>query len=119
MGTDGAAASRASNPWRDLTRDGRLLFATRFIRLLAYGSLSVVLVFYLVAVGLSEAQIGFLITLTLLRDGHEVARLACPASQLGGTFRIRTDGTWTPGDYELRLLPEGGAPLSRWNLRVR
>ena len=60
-----------------------------------------------------------LVTLTLLRDGHEVARLACPASQLGGTFRIRTDGTWTPGDYELRLLPEGGAPLSRWNLRVR
>ena len=31
-----------------LTGDAWLLFATRFIRLFAYGSLSVVLVFYLV-----------------------------------------------------------------------
>src|SRR5262245_21710446 len=41
---------------------------TRFIRLFAYGSLSVVLVFYLIAVGLTEAQIGLLLTLTLLGD---------------------------------------------------
>ena len=52
----------------DLARDTRLLFATRFIRLFAYGSLSVVLVFYLVAVGLTEAQTGLLLTLTLLGD---------------------------------------------------
>ena len=39
-----------------LTRDTWLLFATRFIRLFAYGSLSVVLVFYLIGVGLSEQQ---------------------------------------------------------------
>ena len=32
---------------RNLPRDGRLLFLTRFIRLFSYGSLSVVLVFYL------------------------------------------------------------------------
>ena len=41
---------------RSLTVDGRLLFATRFIRLFAYGALSVVLVFYLVGLGLSESE---------------------------------------------------------------
>jgi len=41
---------------RTLTRDGWLLFLTRFVRLFAYGSLSVVLVFYLVGLGLSESQ---------------------------------------------------------------
>ena len=51
-----------------LTRDGWLLFATRFIRLFAYGSLSVVLVFYLVGIGLSEPQTGMLLTLTLVGD---------------------------------------------------
>ena len=51
-----------------LTRDGWLLFATRFIRLFAYGSLSVVLVFYLVGIGLSEPQTGMLLTLTLAGD---------------------------------------------------
>ena len=39
---------------RTLTLDGWLLFATRFIRLFAYGALSVVLVLYLVGVGLTE-----------------------------------------------------------------
>ena len=51
-----------------LTRDAWLLFATRFIRLFAYGSLSVVLVFYLIGVGLSQPQIGMLLTLTLVGD---------------------------------------------------
>jgi len=51
-----------------LTRDGWLLFATRFIRLFAYGSLSVVLVFYLVAIGLSQPETGTLLTLTLAGD---------------------------------------------------
>ena len=37
-----------------LGSDGRLLFATRFIRLFAYGALSVVLVLYLVGLGLSR-----------------------------------------------------------------
>jgi hypothetical protein len=34
-------------PLKLLTRDAYLLFLTRFVRLFAYGSLSVVLVFYL------------------------------------------------------------------------
>jgi MFS family permease len=44
------------------------LFATRAIRLFAYGLVSVVLVLHLVAAGLDEARIGLLLTLTLLGD---------------------------------------------------
>jgi len=44
---------------RTLTRDGWLLFVTRFARLFAYGSLSVILVFYLIGIGLTEAQAGW------------------------------------------------------------
>jgi MFS family permease len=51
-----------------LTHDGRLLFLTRFIRLFAYGALSVVLVFYLTGIGLSQSQTGLLLTLTLAGD---------------------------------------------------
>jgi MFS family permease len=51
-----------------LSRDGWLLFVTRFLRLFAYGSLSVILVFYLVSLGLNEAQTGVLFTLTLAGD---------------------------------------------------
>ena len=53
---------------RSLTGDGVLLFATRSVRMFAYGFLSVVLVLYLKAVGLTEEQIGLLLTMTLLGD---------------------------------------------------
>ncbi len=53
---------------RNLNADGRLLFATRIARLFAYGFLSVTLVLYLVEAGLSEPQIGLLLTLTLVGD---------------------------------------------------
>jgi MFS family permease len=53
---------------RVLCRDGRFLFLTRFVRLFAYGFLSVVLVLYLSAVGLSDERIGLLLMLTLLGD---------------------------------------------------
>src|SRR5262249_1381382 len=52
----------------ELPRDATLLFFTRFIRLFAYGAVSVILVFYLVRLGLTEAQVGLLLTLTLLGD---------------------------------------------------
>jgi len=48
--------------------DVRLLFTTRIVRLFAYGLVSVVLVLHLTAAGLSESQIGLLLTLTLLGD---------------------------------------------------
>ena len=50
------------------TPDVRVLFATRILRLFAYGFLSVVLVLYLAAAGLSEREIGLLLTLTLVGD---------------------------------------------------
>ena len=68
---------------RSLTRDGWLLFATRFIRLFAYGSLSVVLVFYLTGLGLSEPQTGMLLTLTLLGDTVVSLFLTTRADRIG------------------------------------
>src|SRR6266571_4415217 len=66
-----------------LTSDAWLLFATRFIRLFAYGSLSVVLVFYLVGLGLSESQTGLLLTLTLAGDTFVSLYLTTRADRIG------------------------------------
>src|SRR3984893_4374372 len=66
-----------------LTRDGYLLFLTRFLRLFAYGSLSVVLVFYLVSLGLNESQTGLLLTLTLLGDTVISLYLTTRADRIG------------------------------------
>src|SRR6202521_774473 len=68
---------------RSLTRDGRLLFFTRFIRLFAYGSLSVVLVFYLIGLGLSDSQTGLLLTLTLVGDTVISLYLTTRADRIG------------------------------------
>ena len=68
---------------RILTRDGWLLFLTRFIRLFAYGSLSVVLVFYLIGLGLNEAQTGLLLTLTLVGDTVVSLYLTTRADRIG------------------------------------
>lgn len=48
--------------------DIRLLFATRIVRMFSYGLLAVILALYLSAAGLSDAEIGLLLTLTLLGD---------------------------------------------------
>lgn len=53
---------------RILTADGRLLFATRTLRMFAYGFLAVVLALYLAEIGLTAWEIGFLFTLTLIGD---------------------------------------------------
>ena len=66
-----------------LTRDAWLLFATRFIRLFAYGSLSVVLVFYLIGLGLSASQTGMLLTLTLIGDTIVSLYLTTRADRIG------------------------------------
>jgi len=66
-----------------LTSDVWLLFATRFIRLFAYGALSVVLVFYLVGIGLSEPQTGLLLTLTLVGDTVISLLLTTRADRIG------------------------------------
>ena len=66
-----------------LTRDGYLLLLTRFMRLFAYGSLSVILVFYLIGLGLSTSQIGIVLTLTLVGDTVISLYLTTRADRLG------------------------------------
>ena len=68
---------------KSLTRDGWILFLTRFVRLFAYGSLSVILVFYLVGLGLTQSQIGVLLTLTLAGDIVVSLFLTTRADRLG------------------------------------
>jgi len=63
--------------------DGRLLFATRSIRLFGYGLLAVVLVLYLAARGLDGTQIGLLLTLTLLGDTLVSLWLTTHADRIG------------------------------------
>jgi MFS family permease len=66
-----------------LTPDGRLLFVTRCVRLFAYGFLAVVLVLYLRDVGLSDGQVGLLLTLTLLGDTAVSLWITTAADRLG------------------------------------
>ena len=68
---------------RVLNSDGWLLFATRSIRLFAYGGLSVVLVLYLVSLGLSESGVGLLLTATLLGDTLISLYLTTQADRIG------------------------------------
>ncbi len=51
-----------------LSLDAQFLFLTRTLRLFAYGFLSVILVLYLAELGLTQMQIGLLLSLTLLGD---------------------------------------------------
>jgi MFS family permease len=71
------------NALRSLTRDGWLLFLTRFTRLFAYGALSVVLVLYLTGLGLTESQTGMLLTLTLVGDTFVSLFLTTRADRFG------------------------------------
>ena len=71
------------NVLRTLPDDGWLLFVTRFARLFAYGSLSVILVFYLVGLGLTEAQAGLVLTLTLVGDVIVSLYLTTQADRIG------------------------------------
>jgi MFS family permease len=68
---------------RRLNRDGWLLFATRVVRLFAYGSVSVVLVFYLIGIGLSEPQTGMLLSMTLVGDTVVSLYLTTRADRIG------------------------------------
>jgi MFS family permease len=51
-----------------LSRDARLLFAARAIRMFGYGAVAVILVLYLAALGFNGFEIGLLLSLTLAGD---------------------------------------------------
>ena len=60
-----------------------LLFATRTVRLFSYGFLSVILVLYLIQVGLSEKEVGLLLSLTLAGDALISLWLTTNADRIG------------------------------------
>jgi MFS family permease len=62
---------------------GGFLFVSRFARLFAYGSLSVILVFYLIGLGLGEAQVGLVLMLTLVGDVIVSLYLTTRADRIG------------------------------------
>jgi MFS family permease len=64
-------------------RDAITLFSTRIIRLFCYGFLSVILALYLIQVGLSEKQIGLLLSLTLAGDAGVSLWLTTSADRFG------------------------------------
>jgi len=66
-----------------MTDDARLLFATRILRMFGYGLLSVVLVLYLIALGISGAMVGVILTLTLVGDAAISLWLTTHADRLG------------------------------------
>ena len=83
--TGGAFTQSSPQPevFQSLTRDVWFLLASRATRLFAYGALSVVLVLYLNDTGLSEPQIGALLTLTLIGDVVISLYLTTRADRLG------------------------------------
>jgi MFS family permease len=76
------AESNLSSFWI-LSPDVRLLFLTRAIRLFAYGVSSVILVLYLAEVGLSQQEIGVLLTMTLLGDTGISLWITTKADRIG------------------------------------
>ncbi|MBI3249442.1 MAG: MFS transporter [Deltaproteobacteria bacterium] len=66
-----------------LSRDTWLLFGSRSIRLFAYGLLSVILALHLAAVGLSDRQIGLLLSCTLVGDAVISLFIARFADRIG------------------------------------
>src|SRR5207302_863279 len=108
---------------RTLPRDGVLLFVSRFTRLFAYGALSVILVFYLVSLGLSEAQVGVLLTLTLAGDMAISLLLTTQADRIGRRRMLIVGAILMAGAGVLihtRAGPRGSryvCDASQWSIR--
>jgi MFS family permease len=75
--------SKLSRLRQTLTGDGSYLFVTRIARMFGYGFLSVVLVLYLEQLGLSQVQIGLLLTLTLIGDAIISLWITTNADRIG------------------------------------
>ncbi len=66
-----------------MTRDARLLFLARAVRMFGYGALGVILVLYLAAAGLGAGEIGVLLSLTLIGDTVISLYLTTHADRIG------------------------------------
>jgi MFS family permease len=75
------------------SRDARLLFAARIVRLFAYGFVAVVLVLYLASIGLNDRRIGLLLSLTLFGDVVVSLYLTTRADAIGRK-RTLLAGAW-------------------------
>jgi MFS family permease len=63
-----SAAAAPALPQHERSPDLPLLFATRSLRMLAYGGVSIILALYLKEIGLPDRAIGLLVTLTMVGD---------------------------------------------------
>lgn len=70
------------------TLDVRLLFATRVVRLFAYGSLSLILILYLTEIGISDERVGLLLTMTLLGDTVFSLWITTSADRIGRKWML-------------------------------
>src|SRR3954452_20337118 len=77
------SAVSSYNRMVDKKGDVGLLFATRIVRLFAYGFLSVVLMLYLTELGFSASRIGLLLTLTLAGDTIISLGITTTADRIG------------------------------------
>src|SRR5688572_6420714 len=68
---------------RTLSRDGRMLFIARLVRMFAFGFLSVILALYLAALNFSDKQIGFVFTAMLAGDAVLSLLIASVADRIG------------------------------------
>jgi MFS family permease len=66
-----------------LNHDGKLLFASRSLRLFAYGMISVVLALYLAELHFDDGQIGLMLSLTLVGDAVIALAMSLYADRLG------------------------------------
>lgn len=91
----------------------RLLFATRIVRMFAYGIIGVMLVLYLAAAGLGETRIGLLLTCTFLGDAAISLGLSTRADRWGRRRTLMVGaalmalGGWVmalTGDFTLLLI---------------
>ena len=80
-----------------MTRDVRLLFAARAVRMFGYGSLAVILAIYLAAVGLDAAAIGVLLSLTLVGDTVISLGLTTHADRIGRRRTLMLGGLLMAG----------------------
>jgi MFS family permease len=75
-----------------MSRDVRLLFAARAVRMFGYGSLAVILALYLSAAGLDAAAIGLLLSLTLVGDTAVSLWLTTHADRIGRRRTLMVGG---------------------------
>lgn len=71
------------NAYRESSRDVKILCLQRFVRLVAYGMSTLILVFYLVDLGVTVLQTGLFMTLTLAGDVVLSLVLTVIADQVG------------------------------------